>query len=39
MVVTHDKALAKRANRMVEIRDGVVVEDRPTSESELGIRN
>jgi len=27
IVVTHDKALAKRANRMVEIRDGLVVED------------
>jgi ABC-type lipoprotein export system ATPase subunit len=31
VVVTHDKALAERANRMVEIRDGVVVEDRATS--------
>ena len=30
VVVTHDKALAQRANRMVEIRDGVVVEDNPT---------
>ena len=30
IVVTHDKALAKRANRMVEIRDGLVVEDRET---------
>jgi putative ABC transport system ATP-binding protein len=30
IVVTHDKALAKRANRMVEIRDGLVVEDSPT---------
>jgi putative ABC transport system ATP-binding protein len=31
VVVTHDKTLAERANRMVEIRDGVVVEDRPTA--------
>ena len=29
IVVTHDKALARRANRMVEIRDGVVVHDGP----------
>jgi putative ABC transport system ATP-binding protein len=27
IVVTHDKALAQRAHRMVEIRDGVVVQD------------
>jgi putative ABC transport system ATP-binding protein len=27
VVVTHDKALAKRANRVIEIRDGKVVED------------
>jgi putative ABC transport system ATP-binding protein len=27
IVVTHDTALAGRANRMVEIRDGLVVED------------
>ena len=31
VVVTHDKALAKRANRVIEIRDGVVVEDRATT--------
>jgi len=31
VVVTHDKALAKRANRMVEIRDGLVVEDSTNS--------
>ena len=31
IVVTHDKALAKRANRMVEIRDGLVVEDSPVT--------
>ncbi|MCK5376219.1 MAG: ABC transporter ATP-binding protein [Acidobacteria bacterium] len=30
MVVTHDPALARRADRMVEIRDGEIVEDRPT---------
>jgi putative ABC transport system ATP-binding protein len=30
IVVTHDKALAQRANRMVEIRDGLVVEDSTT---------
>ncbi len=29
IVVTHDKALARRANRMVEIRDGIVVHDGP----------
>jgi putative ABC transport system ATP-binding protein len=27
VVVTHDKALAQRANRVIEIRDGKVVED------------
>ncbi len=27
VVVTHDKALAKRANRVIEIRDGKVVQD------------
>jgi len=27
VVVTHDKALAKRANRVIEIRDGRVVQD------------
>jgi putative ABC transport system ATP-binding protein len=31
IVVTHDKALARRANRMVEIRDGVVVHDGPAA--------
>ena len=31
VVVTHDKTLAKRANRMVEIRDGLVVEDSTNS--------
>jgi ABC-type lipoprotein export system ATPase subunit len=30
IVVTHDTALAGRANRVVEIRDGLVVEDSPT---------
>ncbi len=30
IVVTHDKALAQRANRIVEIRDGLVVEDSTT---------
>ena len=30
MVVTHDPALARRADRMVEIRDGEIVEDKPT---------
>jgi len=30
IVVTHDKALAQRANRVVEIRDGLVVEDSTT---------
>jgi len=32
MVVTHDPALAGRADRMVEIRDGEIVEDRPTTD-------
>jgi ABC-type lipoprotein export system ATPase subunit len=27
VVVTHDKALAQRANRVIEIRDGKVVKD------------
>lgn len=32
VVVTHDTTLAKRAGRVVEIRDGVVVSDGPVSE-------
>ena len=31
MVVSHDPALARRADRVVEIRDGEIVEDRPTT--------
>jgi putative ABC transport system ATP-binding protein len=31
VVVTHDKALASRARRVVEIRDGVIVSDAPAS--------
>ncbi len=38
VVVTHDKALAERANRMVEIRDGVVVEDRAHLIRNFGFR-
>jgi putative ABC transport system ATP-binding protein len=30
VVVTHDTGLAKRANRVVEIRDGVIVSDAPS---------
>jgi ABC-type lipoprotein export system ATPase subunit len=30
-VVTHDMTLARRAHRVVEIRDGVVVSDSPTT--------
>jgi putative ABC transport system ATP-binding protein len=30
VVVTHDTSLAKRANRVVEIRDGLIVSDAPT---------
>jgi macrolide transport system ATP-binding/permease protein len=33
VVVTHDKALAKRANRVVEIRDGEVVSDTRNGEA------
>jgi putative ABC transport system ATP-binding protein len=33
IVVTHDKALARRASRMVEIRDGLVVEDNAAAEN------
>jgi putative ABC transport system ATP-binding protein len=33
IVVTHDKALARRANRVVEIRDGLVVEDNAATEN------
>jgi putative ABC transport system ATP-binding protein len=32
VVVTHDATLARRANRVVEIRDGVVVSDCPAAE-------
>ena len=32
MVVSHDPALARRADRVVEIRDGEIVEDRPTTD-------
>jgi putative ABC transport system ATP-binding protein len=31
VVVTHDATLARRANRVVEIRDGLIVNDEPTS--------
>jgi putative ABC transport system ATP-binding protein len=32
VVVTHDATLARRANRVVEIRDGLVVSDGPAAE-------
>ncbi len=32
VVVTHDATLARRANRVVEIRDGLVVSDGPVAE-------
>jgi putative ABC transport system ATP-binding protein len=32
VVVTHDATLARRANRVVEIRDGLVVSDGPVSD-------
>jgi putative ABC transport system ATP-binding protein len=32
VVVTHDATLARRANRVVEIRDGLVVSDGPATE-------
>ncbi|HAL01355.1 MAG TPA: lipoprotein-releasing system ATP-binding protein LolD, partial [Exiguobacterium sp.] len=28
LFVTHDPALAERANRTIEMRDGVIIEDR-----------
>ena len=31
VVVTHDATLARRAHRVVEIRDGVIVNDSPTA--------
>jgi len=34
LVVTHDKALAKRANRVIEIRDGKVVQDSTNGQME-----
>jgi putative ABC transport system ATP-binding protein len=33
VVVTHDAALARRANRVVEIRDGLIVSDEPAENS------
>ena len=33
LVVTHDMSLARRANRVVELRDGVVVSDAPAVEA------
>jgi ABC-type lipoprotein export system ATPase subunit len=33
MVVTHDRELARRASRVVEIRDGEVVKDLPITGS------
>ena len=33
MVVTHDKGLARRAGRLVELRDGVVVQDSAVAEA------
>jgi ABC-type lipoprotein export system ATPase subunit len=31
VVVTHDQHLARRAHRVVEIRDGVIVSDAPAT--------
>ena len=33
VVITHDMALARRASRIVEIRDGRIVSDRPAEEA------
>jgi len=33
VVITHDMALARRASRIVEIRDGRIVSDRPAQEA------
>jgi len=33
VVITHDMALARRAHRIVEIRDGRIVADRPAAEA------
>ncbi len=33
VVITHDMALARRASRIVEIRDGKIVSDRPAEEA------
>ena len=30
IVITHDMALARRASRIIEIRDGAITSDRPT---------
>ena len=33
VVITHDMALARRASRIVEIRDGKIVSDRPAEQA------
>ena len=33
IVITHDLALARRAGRIVEIRDGTIVRDVPAAEA------
>jgi putative ABC transport system ATP-binding protein len=38
IVVTHDQHLARRAHRVVEIRDGVIVSDSPTKAEGAGSR-
>jgi len=35
LVITHDAALAKRAPRQVEIRDGIIVSDNSEGDSQL----
>ena len=37
MMVTHDQALARRANRIIEIQDGLIIRDTATSRTREGL--